>query len=180
MEDNCSHTTLYDLTTQYARLSGIPMNAVGDTVGFKTSSGEILTIYKEPLTLVTSHEGTITIFGNLFGHGRLKILTDGTADYLRNVLEEKIYILNLKATIMNPKNLETAERMAKNRRKLKEIYDLLTNHISAAIVTVTVPTPLNPTKHQKTVSIQSEDFNTLMEKLVESEIENIDNFVKEL
>lgn len=181
MEDNCSHTTLYDLATQYARLSGIPMNAVGDAMGFKTSSGEILTIYKEPLTLVTSHEGTITIFGNLFGHGRLKILTNGTAAYLRKGLEEKIYILNLKATIMNPKNLETAERMAKKRRELQAMLELLTNYVSMASVTVTVPTTFAADGHQhKQATIQSDTFNALMSALVEKEIASIDEFMKSL
>ncbi|MBP3212682.1 MAG: hypothetical protein J6M41_08995 [Prevotella sp.] len=82
---------------------------------------------------------------------------------------------------MNPKNLETAERMAKKRRELQAMLELLTNYVSMASVTVTVTTTFAADGHQhKQATIQSDTFNALMEKLVESEIENIDNFVKEL
>ena len=78
---------------------------------------------------------------------------------------------------MEPKNLETAERMSKKRRELQAIYDLLSSYVSSASVTVTVPISVNK---QKQASIQSDTFNALMFCLVEKEIKNIDEFVKQL
>lgn len=78
---------------------------------------------------------------------------------------------------MEPKNLETAERMSKKRRELQAIYDLLSSYVSSASVTVTVPISVNK---QKQASIQSDTFNALMFGLVEKEIKNIDEFVKQL
>lgn len=79
---------------------------------------------------------------------------------------------------MDPKNFDTAERMAKKRRELQEMLDLLTNNVSKASVTVTVPLIFAANKGAAT--IQSDTFNALMAKLVESEIENIDEFAKSL
>ena len=78
---------------------------------------------------------------------------------------------------MKPENLETAARFAQKRRDLKEIYDLLSNRTSNASVTVTAPISANK---QKNASIQSDTFNALMAALVEKEIKNIDEFVKQL
>jgi len=78
---------------------------------------------------------------------------------------------------MKPENLETAARFAQKRRELKEVYDLLISHTSNASVTVTVPVSVNK---QKQASIQSDTFNALMAALVEKEIKNIDEFVKQL
>lgn len=87
-----------------------------------------------------------------------------------------------KSNIMDPKHLETAERMSKKRRELQALYDLLSSHPNSASVTVTVPTPFTTTsgKQQKEAAIQSDTFNALMAALVEKEIKNIDEFVKSL
>jgi hypothetical protein len=82
---------------------------------------------------------------------------------------------------MDPKHLETAERMSKKRRELQAIYDILSNYPSQASVTVTVPTNYAADGNkQKQASIQSDTFNALMAALVEKEIKNIDEFVKSL
>lgn len=80
---------------------------------------------------------------------------------------------------MKVENLEAAARMAKKRSELKGLYDLLCNYTSQAEVTVSVRLPY-ATNGDKTASIQSDTFNALMAKLVESEIANIDKFVESL
>ncbi len=77
---------------------------------------------------------------------------------------------------MKVENLETAERFAKKRRTLSEVGKLLESHPSSAEVIVRV----NFGSKVKEVSIQNDTFNALMYKLVESEIDNIDQFVKQL
>lgn len=85
------------------------------------------------------------------------------------------------SNIMDPKHLETAERMSKKRRELQALYGLLSNYPSMASVTVTVPTTFAANGHeQKEAVIQSDTFNALMAALVEKEIKNIDEFVKQL
>lgn len=82
---------------------------------------------------------------------------------------------------MDPKNLEAAERMARKRRELQAIYDILSSYPSLASVTVTVPTKYAADgRKQKEAVIQSDTFNALMAALVEKEIKNIDEFVKQL
>ena len=86
-----------------------------------------------------------------------------------------------KSSIMDPKHLETAERMSKKRRELQALYDLLSSYPNSASVTVTVPTNYAADgRKQKQASIQSDTFNALMAGLVEKEIKNIDEFVKQL
>lgn len=80
---------------------------------------------------------------------------------------------------MDPKNLDTAERMARKRRELKEMLDLLMNDVSNAEVTVTVRQPFSPAG-DKLAGIQSDTFNALMAQLIEREISNIDELVKGL
>ena len=77
---------------------------------------------------------------------------------------------------MKVENLETAERFSKKRRTLSEVGKLLEAHVSSAEVIVRV-TFGNKVKE---ASIQSDVFNALMYKLVESEIKNIDDFVEQL
>ncbi len=77
---------------------------------------------------------------------------------------------------MKVENLETAERFAKRRRELKEVLDLLSNWVTCAEVKVVV----HIGDKVKETSIRNDTFNALMVKLVEDEISNIDNFVKEL
>ncbi|MBR1448081.1 MAG: hypothetical protein IJ588_09350 [Prevotella sp.] len=80
---------------------------------------------------------------------------------------------------MKPENLETAARMAKKRSELKALLDLLTSYVNQAEVTVCVRLPY-ATSGDKQACIQSDTFNALMAKLVETEIENIDKFVEQL
>ena len=82
---------------------------------------------------------------------------------------------------MKPENLETAARFAQKRRELQALYSLLSNYPSLASVTVTVSTYYAADGHkQKQATIQSDTFNALMAALVEKEIKNIDEFVKQL
>lgn len=80
---------------------------------------------------------------------------------------------------MDPKNLETVERMAKKRRELQAMNDLLTSYVNNAEVTVSVKLPYSASG-DKQATIQSDTFNALMAKLIESEIANIDELVKSL
>lgn len=77
---------------------------------------------------------------------------------------------------MDPKNLETAERFAKKRRELSEMLELLSNYVNSAFVYVEMKGYSPPKK----ASIQSDTFNALICKLIESEIKNIDDFVEKL
>ena len=83
---------------------------------------------------------------------------------------------------MKPENLETAARFAQKRRELQAMLDLLTNYVSMASVTVTVPTTFAAAGllRKGEATIQSDTFNALMAGLVEKEIKNIDEFVKSL
>jgi len=82
---------------------------------------------------------------------------------------------------MKPENLETAARFAQKRRELQALYDLLSSYPNLASVTVIVPTNYAADGYkQKQASIQSDTFNALMAAIVEKEIKNIDEFVKQL
>ena len=82
---------------------------------------------------------------------------------------------------MKPENLETAARFAQKRRELQAIYDILSSYVTSASVTVSMPDCLSPGVHQqKQATIKSDTFNALMASLVEKEIKNIDEFVKQL
>lgn len=86
-----------------------------------------------------------------------------------------------KSSIMDPKNLEAAERMARKRRELQAIHDILSSYVTSASVTVSIPDCFSPGVHQqKQATIKSDTFNALMAALVEKEIKNIDEFVKQL
>ena len=78
---------------------------------------------------------------------------------------------------MDPEKLETAERMAKKRRKLQEVYDLLSSYPTKAEIKVTVH--VSPDKTKEAV-ISEDTFNALVCKLAEDEINNINEFVKSL
>ena len=77
---------------------------------------------------------------------------------------------------MKVENLETAERFAKKRRELQNIYNLLSSYVSSAEVKVTVTIG----NRLKEAGISNDTFNALMAKLVEDEINNIDKFVESL
>lgn len=77
---------------------------------------------------------------------------------------------------MKVENLETAERFAKKRRKLLDVYALLSAWVTSAEIKVVVRIG----DKVKEASISEETFNALMAKLVEDEINNIDKFVEQL
>lgn len=82
---------------------------------------------------------------------------------------------------MKPENLEIAARSAQKRRELQAIHDILSSYVTSASVTVTVSTNYAADgRKQKEATIQSDTFNALMAALVEKEIKNIDEFVKQL
>ena len=81
---------------------------------------------------------------------------------------------------MDPKKLETAERMARKRRKLQEVYDLLSNYSTMAEIKVTVKLPYAEGDKVKEAVISEETFNALVCKLAEDEINNINKFVESL
>jgi hypothetical protein len=82
---------------------------------------------------------------------------------------------------MDPKHLDTAARMSTQRRELQDIYDILSSYVTSASVTVSMPDCFSPGVHQqKQATIKSDTFNALMVALVEKEIKNIDEFVKQL
>lgn len=100
--------------------------------------------------------------------------------YLHKKLEESIEILELRAKIMDPEKLETAERMAKKRRKLQEVYDLLSSYPTTAEIKVTVKLPYAVGDKVKEAVISEDTFNALVCKLAEDEINRINEFVKSL
>ncbi len=77
---------------------------------------------------------------------------------------------------MKVENLETAERFAKKRRKLLDVYALLSAWVTSAEIKVVVRIG----DKVKEASISEDTFNALMAKLVEDEINNIDKFVEQL
>lgn len=81
---------------------------------------------------------------------------------------------------MDPEKLETAERMAKKRRNLQEVYDLLSNYPTTAEIKVTVELPYAEGDKVKEAVISEDTFNALVCKLAEDEINNINEFVKSL
>lgn len=77
---------------------------------------------------------------------------------------------------MKVENLETAEHFAKKRRKLLDVYALLSAWVTSAEIKVVVRIG----DKVKEASISEDTFNALMAKLVEDEINNIDKFVEQL
>lgn len=80
---------------------------------------------------------------------------------------------------MKPENLELAERLAQKRRKLKEMYNLLTSYVSNAEVSVIVRKPFAP-NGDEIASLHSDTFNALMAQFIGREISNINELVKDL
>lgn len=81
---------------------------------------------------------------------------------------------------MDPEKLETAEHMAKKRRKLQEISDLLSSYPTKAEIKVTVELPYAAGDKAKEAVISEDTFNALVCKLAEDEINRINEFVKSL
>jgi len=167
---------LHELLRNFARLRGLPIEEKPKGLACKMSDKTILTLFHRPVM-----HGRFTFYGMSTdlsaGFLRDKYFDEGLMKYLRKKLEESIEILELRAKIMDPEKLETAERMAKKRRKLQEVYDLLSSYPTKAEIKVTVR--INPDKPKEAV-ISEDTFNALVCKLAEEEINRINEFVKSL
>ena len=175
--------SLTELLVEFARASGQMCRRKENGVVCVMNDARQLTLFDRPI--IDSRMPKRLVYGIIYDptnkFGMVKYVTDDIIEYMRKQLTEYLEQHELKQKIMDPKNLETAERMSKKRRELQAMLDLLTNYVSMASVTVTVPTTFAADGHkQKEAAIQSDTFNALMAKLVESEIENIDEFVKSL
>ena len=143
------------------------------------SDKTILTIFYRPV--IKEHRSAYAMKVDLSAKFlRTQYYDKDAADYMRNKIEESIEILELRAKIMDPEKLETAERMAKKRRRLQEVYDLLSSYPASAEIKVTVKLPYAEGDKVKEAVINDDTFNALVCKLAEDEINNINEFVKSL
>ena len=176
---NEQETPLHELLRKFARLRGLPIEEKPNGLACKMSDKKILTLFHRPVM-----SGRFTFYGmstDLSAKSfRYKYIDKGVVEYMRNVIEESIEILELRAKIMDPKKLETAERMAKKRRKLQEVYDLLSIYPMKAEIKVTVKLPYAEGDKVKEAVISEDTFNALVCKLAEDEINRINEFVKSL
>lgn len=174
--------TLPELLQRFASLKGLPARKVLNGLACRMEDGTVVTLFDRPVT-ERSIGGRWTAYGSYYNPSgkihdvKLKLIDEKVAAHLRGKMEESIEILELRARIMDPKNLETAERMARKRRKLQEVYDLLSNYPTMAEIKVTVR--INPDKPKEAV-ICEDTFNALVCKLAEDEINNINKFVESL
>ena len=115
---------LHELLRKFAALRGLPVKETPKGLACRISDKTILTIFYRPVS--RGHLAACAMEEDLSGKFlRTKFYDKSLADYMRNKIEESIEILELRKRIMDPEKLETAERMAKKRRKLQEVYDLL-------------------------------------------------------
>ena len=167
---------LHELLRKFAALRGLPIKETPKGLACRISDKTILTIFYRPV-----QKGHLTAYAMKEDLSakflRMQFYNKSHADYMRNIIEESIEILELRKRIMDPEKLETAERMAKKRRRLQEVYDLLSNYPTTAEIKVTVQTCGNKLKE----AVISEDaFNAIVCKLAEDEINRINEFVKSL
>ena len=170
---------LHELLLKYASLKGLPVLKKPRGLAFRMTDRTILMLFYRPVA-----SGRFTYYGMSTDlsakHARDRYYDKGMADDLRKKMEESIEILELRKRIMDPEKLETAERMAKKRRKLQEVYDLLSNYPTIAEIKVTVKLPYGEGDKVKEAVISEDTFNALVCKLAEEEINNINEFVKSL
>ena len=170
---------LHELLRKFAMLKGLPTNETPRGLACRMSDKTILTIFYRPVM-----HGRLTFYGMSTDlsakHFRDRYYGKGMVDYLRKKIEESIEILELRKRIMDPEKLETAERMAKKRRKLQEVYDLLSSYPTIAEIKVTVKLPYAEGDKVKEAVIGEDTFNALVCKLAEDEINRINEFVKSL
>ena len=170
---------LHELLRKFAALRGLPIKETPKGLAFRMFDGTILTLFHRPVM-----HGSSTFYGistdpsARFLHD--KYFDKSMAEYLRKKLEESIEILELRKRIMDPEKLDTAERMAKKRRKLQEVYDLLSSYPTKAEIKVTVKLPYAEGDKVKEAVISEDTFNALVCKLAEDEINRINEFVKSL
>ena len=171
--------TLHELLRKFARLRGLPIEEKPRGLACRMSDKTILTLFHRPVM-----HGRFTFYGMSADLSarflRDKYFDEGMMKYMRKKLEESIEILELRAKIMDPEKLETAERMAKKRRRLQEVYDLLSSYPADAEIKVTVKLPYAEGDKVKEAVISEDTFNALVCKLAEDEINNINEFVKSL
>lgn len=167
---------LHELLRKFAALRGLPVKETPKGLACRMPDKTILTIFYRPVS--KGHFTACAMKKDLsekFPHTQL--YDKSLADYMRNKIEESIEILELRKRIMDPEKLETAECMARKRRKLQEVYDLLSIYPTTAEIRVTVRTCGNKLKE---VGISEDTFNALVCKLAEDEINRINEFVKSL
>lgn len=171
--------TLHELLLKYASLKGLLVEKKPKGLACRITDRTILMLFYRPVA-----HGRFTYYGMSTDlsakHARDIYYDKGMADYMRNKMEESIEILELRKRIMDPEKLETAERMAKKRRKLQEVYDLLSSYPTKAEIKVTVELPYAEGDKVKVAVISEDTFNALVCKLAEDEINNINEFVKSL
>lgn len=171
---------LHELLRKFATLRGLPVKETPKGLACRITDNTIITILYRPVS-----EGHLTAYAmkeDLSAKPplRMQYFNKADADYMRNVIEESIEILELRAKIMDPEKLETAERMAKKRRNLQEVYDLLSSYPTTAEIKVTVKLPYAEGDKVKEAVISEDTFNALVCKLAEEEINRINEFVKSL
>lgn len=171
--------TLHELLLKYASLKGLLVEKKPKGLACRMTDRTILMLFYRPVA-----HGRFTYYGMSTdlsaGFLRNKYFDEGAVEYLRKKLEESIEILELRKKIMDPKNLETAERMAKKRQKLQEVYDLLSSYPTKAEIKVTVKLPYAEGDKVKEAVISEDTFNAIVCKLAEDEINRINEFVKSL
>ena len=173
---NGQEQPLHELLRKFATLRGLPIKETAEGLACRMSDKTILTIFYRPV--LKGNWRAYAMKADLSGTFRCtKFFGKSLADHMRNKIEESIEILELRKRIMDPEKLETAERMAKKRRRLQEVYDLLSNYPTTAEIRVTVQTCGNKLKE---AVIGEDTFNALVCKLAEDEINNINEFVKSL
>ena len=170
---------LHELLRKFATLRGLPIKETPKGLACRISDKTILTIFYRPVQRghLTAYAMKEDLSGKFL---RTQFFDKSLADYMRNKMEESIEILELRKRIMDPEKLETAERMAKKRRKLQEVYDLLSGYPTIAEIKVTVKLPYAEGDKVKEAVISEDTFNALVCKLAEDEINRINEFVKSL
>lgn len=172
-------TPLHELLRKFAALIGLPIEEKPRGLACRMSDKTILTLFHRPVM-----HGRFTSYGMSTdlsaGFRRDKYFDKDMMKYLRKRLEESIEILELRAKIMDPEKLEEAVCMAKKRRKLQEVYDLLSSYPTKAEIKVTVKLPYAEGDKVKETVISEDTFNALVCKLAEDEINRINEFVKSL
>jgi len=176
---NKQEQPLHELLRKFAMLAELPIEKKPRGLACRMSDKTILTLFHRPVM-----HGRFTFYGMITDLSakfcRDKYFDKGMMEFLRKKMEESIEILELRAKIMDPEKLETAERMAKKRRKLQEIFDLLSSYPTIAEIKVTVKLPYAEGDKVKEAVISEDTFNALVCKLTEEEINRINEFVKSL
>ena len=167
---------LHELLRKFAALRGLPVKETPKGLACRITDKTIITIFYRPVPKgrYTAYAMKEDLSAKFLG---VQYYNKDCADYMRNKIEESIEILELRKRIMDPEKLETAERMAKKRRKLQEIFDLLSNYPTTAEIKVTVLISGNKLKE---AVINEDTFNALGCKLAEDAINRINEFVKSL